>query len=119
MGTRSFIIRKSENCFYGVYCHWDGQLSHNGLILYQHYKSEGKIKALMEKGDMSALGTTPSECIYYVDKGIHEDDARATKLAELNDLMKCGERIGAEFIYVFDGFRWSVAWRRPQYFWAG
>jgi hypothetical protein len=37
-----------------VYCHWDGYLEHNGVILQEHYDS-AKANNLVALGDLSSL----------------------------------------------------------------
>ena len=37
-----------------IYCHWDGYLEHNGVILQEHYDS-AKANHLVALGDMSSL----------------------------------------------------------------
>lgn len=54
MGTRSRIaVMHGDNCK-SVYCHWDGYLEHNGVILQEHYDS-AKANNLVALGDLSAL----------------------------------------------------------------
>jgi hypothetical protein len=38
-----------------VYCHWDGYLEHNGVILQKHYDS-ARANNLVALGDISSLG---------------------------------------------------------------
>lgn len=39
-----------------IYCHHDGSLSHNGVILQKAYQDLDKVKKLISLGDLSALG---------------------------------------------------------------
>lgn len=56
MSTRSNIWMKNEDgTFTGIYCHWDGYLSHNGQILLNHYKDKEKVKKLIALGSISYL----------------------------------------------------------------
>ena len=58
MSTRSTIAMvKDGGKVIGVYCHFDGYLSHNGKILFEHYKDAAKIEELIMHGDMSILGS--------------------------------------------------------------
>lgn len=64
MGTRSSITIYEESVngkgiYTGVYCHWDGYLSHNGEILISQYNTANKVAELISLGDMSSLGETP------------------------------------------------------------
>jgi hypothetical protein len=62
MGTRSGIglVERDENGkvarVRGIYCHWDGYLEHNGVILAGSYTTPEKINALLDLGDISGLG---------------------------------------------------------------
>ena len=55
MATRSFIGIVEEDTIKGIYCHWEGYISHNGEILYKHYNNIDKIKELIELGCLSIL----------------------------------------------------------------
>lgn len=56
MGTRSdIIVHCSDGKWRRVYCHWDGYLSHNGQILFDHYTSQKKNEQLVALGDLSSL----------------------------------------------------------------
>jgi len=57
MGTRSTIaLEFADGTVEQVYCHWDGYLSHNGLILQEHYSDPFKLQELIEQGSISSLG---------------------------------------------------------------
>ena len=55
MGTRSRIGVMHGDVCKSVYCHWDGYLENNGLILQEHYDS-AKANELVALGDLSSLG---------------------------------------------------------------
>ena len=60
MGTRSRIgVMHGDKCK-SVYCHWDGYLSHNGVILQEHYDSS-KANHLVALGNISSLGKVIGE----------------------------------------------------------
>ena len=54
MGTRSRIGVMHGDKVKSVYCHWDGYLKHNGLMLQEHYDSV-KANQLVALGDLSSL----------------------------------------------------------------
>jgi hypothetical protein len=57
MGTRSnIIVQRTDGKWHSVYCHWDGYLSHNGKILFEHYNSQKLAEGLVKLGDISSLG---------------------------------------------------------------
>jgi len=56
MGTRSTIALEYADGTVGqVYCHWDGYLEYNGMLLYKHYSNPFKLRDLMDLGDLSSL----------------------------------------------------------------
>ena len=56
MGTRSdIIVHCADGSWKRIYCHWDGYLSHNGRILFDHYTTQALAEALVAPGDMSSL----------------------------------------------------------------
>ena len=57
MATRSTIALEYADGTVGqVYCHWDGYLDNNGVILFEHYKDPFKLQQLIDLGDVSSLG---------------------------------------------------------------
>ena len=55
MGTRSRIGVMHGDKVKSVYCHWDGYLEHNGVILQGHYYDSAKANHLVALGDISSL----------------------------------------------------------------
>ena len=60
MGTHSRIAVMHGPVAKSIYCHWDGYLEHNGVILLEHYDSS-KANNLVAMGDLSSLGTQIGE----------------------------------------------------------
>ena len=57
MSTNSTIaIRRTDGTKTGIYCHWDGYIEYNGVILQQYYNTEEKIEKLLALGDCSSIG---------------------------------------------------------------
>jgi hypothetical protein len=57
MATRSTIaLEYADGTVDQVYCHWDGYLDNNGVILFNNYKDPFKLQRLMDLGDLSSLG---------------------------------------------------------------
>jgi len=114
MGTRSTIaILLNDGTVNSGYCHWDGYLAHNGLILYKHYQDVNKVKELINLGSMSSLGPEvnppkgvqhsydkPYEGVttfYGRDRG--EDDQEPSAFPSLEEYVKNGDF--QEYDYVF------------------
>ena len=73
MGTRSTIaIQNADGTVTGIYCHWDGYLSHNGRILAENYTTEESVRELIALGDLSSLGETIGEKVDFDDYDPHE-----------------------------------------------
>ena len=57
MATRSTIaLEFADGTVQQVYCHWDGYLDNNGVILRDHYTDPFKLQRLIDLGDISSLG---------------------------------------------------------------
>lgn len=118
MSTRSYIgIKEKDGSFNLVYCHWDGYIGWNGRILYNHYKTEEKVRKLLSMGNMSSLGkeiggaaltketTEEGEyCIFYHRDYLYDLDppihfSKVTARALLKWLFN---NTWGEYIYIFD-----------------
>ena len=57
MSTNSCIrIKRTDGTETGIYCHWDGYIEHNGVLLQLCYNTAEKVEALLKLGDLSVLG---------------------------------------------------------------
>ena len=84
MGTRSRIgVMHGDKCK-SVYCHWDGYLSHNGVILQEHYDSS-KANHLVALGNISSLKATIGEAHPFSKFDIDKDDSDFDKLVALHE----------------------------------
>ena len=61
MATRSAIGIKHGDVVKAIYCHWDGYLEHNGLLLARFYDNSVKVNKLISMGDLSSLGASIGE----------------------------------------------------------
>ena len=58
MSTRSHILMELEDGHYkGIYCQFDGYLTHNGAILLNQYSNRKKLDELLNLGDLRSLGS--------------------------------------------------------------
>jgi hypothetical protein len=48
-----------------IYCHFDGYPEHNGMMLAKHFDTPFKVAKLIELGDISSLGETLDETVFY------------------------------------------------------
>lgn len=131
MGTRSAIGIIGKESVRGIYCHWDGYIEHNGQILNRFYRSESLVNALIDQGDLSALGaeignkhhfsdkseyiqtdlttSVAKECTFYGrDRG--ETDIQAKEFENTEEFLDCFLGSGCEYFYLFDSWQgtWSV-----------
>ena len=97
MATRSRIaIENQDGTVKSIYCHWDGYVSHNGRMLFNHYDNE-KLEKLIELGDISALGESTKDTIAF-----HRDrreDLHNKTFENVEKLFEDGFCSGEEFIY--------------------
>ena len=114
MSTNSNIAKVHENgTVTYIYCHWDGDLNHNGRILLNHYKDSQKIDQLIELGSLSCLGTEIGEkhdfdsnpqnmCTAYGrDRGEMKTEAKTCE--SLEDYL---QKDTNEYCYIFKNKEW-------------
>ena len=108
MATRSRIaIENQDGSVTSVYCHWDGHIETNGVILNQYYRTKDKVEELIALGNLSALHRTIEKTIAYArDRG--EDSLQAT-YSNVEELFEDGFGDIVEYVYCFikDGY-WLV-----------
>ncbi len=116
MATRSNIgILNQDGTVNYIYCHFDGYPEHNGSILNKHYTTEGKVRMLLELGDISILGENIGEkqnfydrvkgtCLSYSrDRGESGTEARTCSYADYT------KEYFEEYVYLFTpGERWKM-----------
>jgi hypothetical protein len=101
-----------------IYCHWDGYLDHNGMILYKHYVDPFKTRDLIDLGDLSSLrpniGSQHSfdkgpegECTFYK-RDRNESGTMSKKFKDYADYIDNHQYEEYEYILRRDGF-WYVA----------
>jgi hypothetical protein len=138
MGTRSGIglVERDENGkvarVRGIYCHWDGYLEHNGVILAGSYTQPEKVNALLDLGDISVLRNevgqqhdfnktgpaAPQEVnswttAYGRDRGELGTDPRVFNGPKaMAQFRSHFQKSWAEYLYLFDKGRWY--WSRPD-----
>ncbi len=100
MAIRSMIaIKKDEENYNASYCHWDGHPNHNGKILVENYNTEDKVFQLLEKGDMSSLGKTLDNSVFYYSNC--GEDLNKHESLSYTDLKNTAKDVDCEYIYVF------------------
>lgn len=119
MATRSTIgIQNADGTVSYSCCHYDGYPENNGAILLQHYKTEDRVRHLLQYGDMSTLGKyiTPSKysshtfenpepdvCVFY-----HRDRGEPMEHRQRPEpFSKCiAQFCGYEYNYLFVNGKW-------------
>lgn len=106
MSTRSYI-GYCDNGFKNikfVYCHWDGYVEYNGVLLNEHYNDIDKIKELIRSGDFSSLKENVSDITYY------NESLTPVHFAEnLEELAKSLPSIDFVYLYVVSSGTWYVS----------
>lgn len=104
MATRSSITLKDGEKFISVYCHWDGYVANNGVLLQTNYNTIEKIRELLTKGDMSSLHETVADIEYYADRG--EDGVEPREYHTVRDMI---EAEWQEYNYLFVNGKWMFS----------
>ena len=133
MSTRCRIgIENKDGTITSIYCHHDGYPEVVGEILVNHYKTEEKIRKLLELGDMSSLGTEPVEnlrgwempkagtadwmkayielhpenqCVIYKTRG---EDCPAKTHKDIEEYQRHSRDCWGEYAYLFKNNEWFV-----------
>lgn len=105
MSTRSLIAVKKEDKSYDViYCHYDGYPEGVGAMLLENYNTKELIEKLISNGDMSSIGKTTEECVFYHrDRGENLNICRYKTKAGLKKAFK---NSWCEYLYVFNEDVW-------------
>ena len=128
MATRSTIaLEFADGTVQQVYCHWDGYLDHNGVILHEHYSDPFKLRDLIDMGDMSSLGerigtqhafdkAPEGECTFYL-RDRKEQGCSKKKFKDYADYKANHQYEEFEYILLnFDGkATWFVADHSDRY----
>ena len=70
MSTRSRIaIKQKDGTYKSIYCHSDGYLEYNGVILNKYYQDETKINLLINLSEMYTYVIEEKECKLFLDGG--------------------------------------------------
>lgn len=102
MSTPAAIIARTPAGEYrGIYLHHDGYLSYAGYLLAEHYTTEEQVQALIDKGDLSVLDTTPEECDAYADRG----EAKKIRAAHASEAVEARIDHGGH-VYLWEGQEW-------------
>lgn len=102
MSTRSLIGLKRDGKIQYVYCHFDGYFEYNGVILYECYNTEQRVKELIKRDFFS------------LERNIEKLDFMADELSETKsigtnkeDIIQAMKAHGVEYFYIFDGKEWG------------
>ena len=116
MATRSTIsIENLDGTVYTCYCHWDGYISHNGVILQKYYNTREAVEKLLSNGDISVLRSKVSDTpvsfedkeytTYYAYRGEALTEARG--YTDFDDYEKNHQQEEYSYLFTKDNV-WSV-----------
>ena len=100
MSTRSRIAIENQNgSVTSIYCHFDGYISGVVKTLEKHYTDRSVVEELIDLGDLSALGMSPSSTSAYFSN--RNEDLHKTSYLCVEDLFNLGFQSGEEYVYCF------------------
>ena len=109
MSTRSEIaVEYSDGSIKSIYCHSDGYLSYNGVILNENYDTLELANSIIEQGDCSILKQTIDESRFY-NTWRNENTKAKTFTNEYAFMSHFANDIFAEYIYLFKNGKWLVS----------
>jgi len=126
MSTRSFIAKKTNGGFKGVYSHWDGYPKKPGVgwQLRKDYKLPSKVTKLINLGDISSLRKNIGRkhkfedyekaeknewtTVYHRDRGEPWKDVKPKSFKTIDALQNYASDVNAEYLYIYDKGRWKT-----------
>ena len=126
MATRSTIaVVHEDGTVSQIYCHWDGYLGHNGLLLVENYNNLLAAEFLISKGSLSSLGerVTPTAfhtfempqdgvCVYYNrDRG--ETGCEPKVFDTVSDYFLYGQREDCNYLFACDEWMYQLRVNDP------
>lgn len=125
MSTRSFIgMVKEDGNVVGIYCHFDGFLTHQGPILTEYYSDIEKVKQLIDLGSISVLAEQIGDkhdinnigCKSWVkafvrDLGHPRSENEPIYYVNESESLTCFNGIGVDYCYIFKNGKWFYATR--------
>ena len=122
MSCRSNIVMKQKDGIYkSIYCHNDGNLEHNGVMLYYHYSDPIKVELLTSLGDISLLEEnvfpdTTKEHTFdnrqdFVTVAYHRDRGERLRFEVYNskeNLLDDFSKSASNYLYLFEDDKWYV-----------
>ncbi len=125
MATRSTIaLEFADGTVQQVYCHWDGYIEYNGIVLQKFWSDPFKLQTLIDLGSLSSLGSELGEqhdfsarseyvdniatqCTFY-GRDRNENDVGAKKFKNFDDYVDNHQFEEFEYILRTDG-KWYVS----------
>lgn len=108
MSTRSHIcIVNKDGSIDSIYCHGNGELAWNGLILYNNYQHIDKIRELLAGGDCSNISEEISDVDYY------NDGYDSCHYKNMDDYIAANVDFPVDYSYFYDESKnkWSVRFK--------
>ena len=109
MSTRSEIaIQYEDESIKSIYCHSDGYLEYNGLMLQTHYNTFEKAESIINENDCSILKPTIKESRFY--NTWRNDNTKYKQFDnEFLFMDRFSNDIFSEYIYLFKDDKWHFS----------
>jgi len=110
MSTRSTIaIEKSDGSIEKIYCHFDGYLSHMGVMLMTHFNTSEKVWNLINNGDISGIESSGKPRHYRHMDGRENQEPMFSPYANHAEYVASIDALFHEFNYLFRlNGKWEV-----------
>ena len=109
MSTNAAIgMKQPDGSVRAVRLNWDGYVGYAGAILGGWYKTAEQVEALLALGELSEIKETPETCVAY-HRDMSEEYRAPITFDTVDGYRYNGKgRLAAEYLYLFDGGKWSV-----------
>lgn len=103
MSTRAIIGKQIDNdSYFSVYLHREGYVEYSGLLLQKYYATPEQVDQLIALGDMSSLGISVNDCLFYNRDSKESSEQVKPKLRNMQEI--CSE----EWVYIWDGTQYPI-----------
>lgn len=113
MSTKSLIsIVNKDGSLNTIYCHRDGGIERNGLIIYNNYQDIDKVKELLAGGDCNSISEENDEVDYY------NNGSQACYYKDMKEYLAANLDSFINYHYFFEEKKnkWSVGFIRKKYY---
>lgn len=120
MSTNSYIaIKNDDKTIDYIYCHWDGYIENNGVLLQLYYNNKDRIRKLINLGSISSLEkklnpdkTKPHTKFNYQENVVISyardcnEELKINHSKNIEEFIKVCKSASMEYVYLYNNTKW-------------